>query len=137
LVYGPVNILWLTLSAFGALIAGLFQGQNVGAALSGPVGIAVLTRDVTQLGIIYLLQFTAVLSINLAILNAMPFPALDGGRILFLAIEKIRRKKLNIKAEQYANAAGFALLILLMIFVTVKDVTRYSEGFKRLFSNIF
>ena len=132
-----VNILWLTLSAFGALIAGLFQGQNVGAALSGPVGIAVLTRDVTQLGIIYLLQFTAVLSINLAILNAMPFPALDGGRILFLAIEKIRRKKLNIKAEQYANAAGFALLILLMIFVTVKDVTRYSEGFKRLFSNIF
>ena len=129
--------MWLTLSAFGALIAGLFQGQNVGAALSGPVGIAVLTRDVTQLGIIYLLQFTAVLSINLAILNAMPFPALDGGRILFLAIEKIRRKKLNIKAEQYANAAGFALLILLMIFVTVKDVTRYSEGFKRLFSNIF
>jgi regulator of sigma E protease len=109
----------------------------VGAALSGPVGIAVLTRDVAELGMIYLLQFTAVLSVNLAILNALPFPALDGGRILFLIIEKIRGKKLNQKAEGYANAAGFALLIMLMIFVTVKDVARYGDGFKRLFENIF
>lgn len=132
-----MSVMWLTLSAFGGLIAGLFQGENVGASLSGPVGIAVLTRDVTQLGLIYLLQFTAVLSVNLAILNAMPFPALDGGRILFLIIEKLRGRKLNVRAEQYANGIGFALLILLMIFVTIKDVTRYSEGFKRLFSNIF
>ena len=122
---------------FATVIGGLFAGENVGAALSGPVGIAVLTRDVAQLGMIYLLQFTAVLSVNLAILNAMPFPALDGGRILFLIIEKIRGQKLNHKAESYANAAGFMLLILLMIFVTVKDVTKYQDGFKRLFENIF
>jgi regulator of sigma E protease len=132
-----INILWATLTAFAGVIGGLFQGHNVGAQLSGPVGIAVLTRDVTELGMIYLLQFTAVLSINLAILNAMPFPALDGGRILFLFIEKLRRKKLPIQAEQWANTVGFMLLILLMIFVTVKDVTRYSQGFKNLFSNIF
>ncbi len=131
------NVFWLTITAFATVIGGLFQGQNVGAALSGPIGIAVLTRDVTELGIIYLLQFTAVLSINLAILNAMPFPALDGGRVLFLLIEKLRRKKMNIHAEQWANGIGFMLLILLMVFVTVKDVSRYSEGFKRLFSNIF
>ncbi len=132
-----VNILVLTVTAFWTIISGLFQGQPVGAALSGPVGIAVLTRDVTELGMIYLLQFTAVLSINLAILNAIPFPALDGGRIFFLLIEKIRRKKMDIRVEQWANAAGFMLLILLMIFVTVKDVSRYSEGFKNLFGKIF
>ncbi len=132
-----INLLVLTVTAFVGVIGGLFQGHNVGAALSGPVGIAVLTRDVTELGMIYLLQFTAVLSINLAILNVMPFPALDGGRILFLVIEKIRRKKLPAQAEQWANSIGFMLLILLMVFVTVKDVTKYSEGFKRLFSHIF
>ena len=74
---------------------------------------------------------------NLAIINAVPFPALDGGRVLFLIIEKIRRKKLPIKAEQWANAVGFMLLILLMVAVTVKDVSHYSEGFKRLFQKIF
>ncbi len=67
----------------------------------------------------------------------MPFPALDGGRILFLIIEKIRRKKLDIRAEQWANTIGFVLLLLLMLAVTVKDVNHYSEGFKRLFERMF
>lgn len=131
------NLIVLTLGAFGTLIAGFFQGQPVGADLAGPVGIAVLTRDVTQLGFVYLMQFTAILSVNLAIINSVPFPALDGGRILFLIIEKLRGKKLNVKAEQMANGIGFALLLLLMLFVTVKDVTRYSEGFKNLFQRLF
>jgi regulator of sigma E protease len=130
-------IIWATLSAFGNLIVQAFHHQPVGAALSGPVGIAVLTRDFAELGLIYLVQFTALLSINLAIINAIPFPALDGGRVLFLVIEKLRGRKLNQKAEGMANAIGFSLLILLMIFVTVKDVTHYSEGFKRLFGHIF
>lgn len=130
-----LNLIWFTLAAFGGLIADLFRGESVGEALSGPVGIAVLTRDVAQLGIIYLIQFTAVLSVNLAILNALPFPALDGGRILFLIVEKIRRKKLPIKAEQTANAIGFMLLILLMVFVTVKDFGRFEiiDKVKNLF----
>jgi regulator of sigma E protease len=132
-----MNLIWATLSAFWTLIVQALHHQPVGAALSGPVGIAVLTRDVAQLGLIYLIQFTAILSINLAIINVIPFPALDGGRILFLLIEKLRGHKLNQKAEAYANAIGFSLLILLMIFVTVKDVSHYSDGFKRLFSNIF
>jgi regulator of sigma E protease len=130
-------IIWATLSAFGGLIVQAFHHQPVGAALSGPVGIAVLTRDFAQLGLIYLIQFTALLSVNLAIINAIPFPALDGGRVLFLIIEKLRRRKLNQKAESLANAIGFSLLILLMIFVTVKDVSHYSQGFKHLFSNLF
>jgi regulator of sigma E protease len=130
-----VNLTWYTLSAFGGLIAAAFQGENVGAALSGPVGIAVLTRDVAQLGLIYLLQFTAVLSINLAIINIIPFPALDGGRILFLIVEKLRGKKMNERAEGWANAVGFLLLLLLMLGVTIHDFGKFSiiEKIKNLF----
>jgi regulator of sigma E protease len=131
------NLIYFTLAAFETIIWQMLQGESVGAALSGPVGIAVLTRDVTALGFIYLLQFTAVLSVNLAIINAVPFPALDGGRVLFLLIEKLRGKKMNAKAETWANTVGFLLLLLLMVVVTVKDVRHYSEGFKHLFQRIF
>lgn len=132
-----INLILLTLTAFGGVLAQLFQGHQVTAALAGPVGIAVLTKDVTALGFIYLVQFTAVLSVNLAIINAVPFPALDGGRVLFLIIEKIRRRKLPILAEQWANTIGFILLLLLMALVTVKDVGHYSAQFKNLFQRIF
>lgn len=132
-----VNLVVLTMSAFGMIIGQFFSGQQVSGTLSGPVGIAVLTKDVTALGFIYVLQFTAVLSANLAIINAVPFPALDGGRVLFLIIEKLRRKKMPAKAEQWANATGFILLILLMVVVTVKDVGHYSAQFKNLFQRIF
>ncbi|MBX4187712.1 MAG: RIP metalloprotease RseP [Candidatus Doudnabacteria bacterium] len=119
------NLLFGTISAFVTVIDQWLSGNSVGDQLSGPVGIAVLTRDVAQLGFIYLLQFTALLSINLAVVNAVPFPALDGGRILFLVIEKIRGKKLPETAEGVANTIGFALLILLMVFVTVRDFGRF------------
>lgn len=132
-----VNLILFTLTAFGSIISQLWHGQSVTTSLSGPVGIAVLTRDVTALGLIYILQFAAVLSVNLAIINAVPFPALDGGRVLFLLIEKLRGRKMNAKAETWSNTAGFILLILLMIAVTVKDVRHYSEGFKHLFQRIF
>ncbi len=131
------NLVALTISAFYNLIAQAVQGQNVGQALSGPVGIAVLTRDMTEMGFIYLLRFTALISINLAIINILPFPALDGGRVLFLLIEKIRGRKMNEHAEAWANALGFMLLIGLMVVVTVLDVSKYSQGFKNLFEKIF
>ncbi|MBI4363293.1 MAG: site-2 protease family protein, partial [Candidatus Doudnabacteria bacterium] len=125
-----------TVSAFWFVLTQWLAGQSISAALAGPVGIAVLTRDVARLGFIYLLQFTAVLSVNLAVINAVPFPALDGGRMLFLIIEKIRGKKLPQRAEQVANTVGFALLLLLMLFVTVKDVNRFDllERIKGFFS---
>lgn len=119
------DLTWGTISAFGKIIGQWVSGESVSAELSGPVGIAVLTRDVAQLGFIYLLQFTAVLSVNLAVINAVPFPALDGGRILFLIIEKIRGRKLPEMAEQVANTIGFGLLLLLMLFVTIKDFGRF------------
>jgi regulator of sigma E protease len=126
---------WAILSAFGMLIKNLVTTGELIAGLSGPVGIAVLTRDFTRLGFSYLTQFAATLSINLAMINAFPFPALDGGRVLFLIIEKIRGIK-SLKWERIANAVGFLLLITLMSAVTYRDIGRFSEQFKRLFERI-
>lgn len=115
---------------------GLYQLFSTGAgleSLGGPVKIAQLTGQVADLGIIPLLQFAAFLSLNLALLNALPLPALDGGRILFLIIEKIRGKKNNAKFEQYANAIGFMALLLLMLVITVRDVSQL-ETIRNLFS---
>lgn len=119
--------------AFYYLISGLVTGAGVGEAVSGPVGIAVLTGRVARLGIIYLIQFTAMLSLNLAIFNILPIPALDGGRLLFLAIAKIRRRPVSQKVEQIFHTAGFALLMLLVIVVTVRDLS----NFKVLIINFF
>ncbi len=100
------------------LILGKVDIKNVG----GPVKIAQLTGQVADLGLVALMNFTAFLSINLAILNILPLPALDGGRVLFLFIEKIRGRKNSQKVEQFANTVGFVLLLLLMLLVTIKDI---------------
>jgi regulator of sigma E protease len=115
------------LKAFGGLIADLVIRQEVAVDLSGPVGIAVMTGQVAAMGFIYLLQFTAVLSINLAIINVLPFPALDGGRILFLAIEKIRGRAVNQKIEVAAHNLGFMLLMVLVVLVTYKDFVTFGD----------
>lgn len=106
------------LSGFYQLVSGKVSLNNVG----GPVKIAELTGKASQMGFVFLMQLTAVLSLNLAILNILPFPALDGGRVLMLIIEKVRRKKNNQKIEQWINTVGFLFLIGLMILVTIKDV---------------
>jgi len=113
------------ISFLGLLIWRLIVGQPVGLDVSGPVGIAVLTGQVAQLGFDYLLRFTAMLSINLAIINILPIPALDGGRILFILIEKLKGSPVSRKFEQRAHNLGFALLISLMVIVTVRDFARF------------
>ncbi len=115
--------------SFYTLIAGLFVGQAPGAALSGPVGIAVMTGQVARLGFSYLLNFTALLSLNLAVINILPIPALDGGRLLFLIINKIKRKPMAQKYEQIAHSAGFAVLMLLVVVITAKDLGHFSGAF--------
>jgi len=112
------------LTAFWGIIQTLIMKGRVTTEIAGPVGIAVLTNQVVKLGINYVLQFAAIISINLAIINILPFPALDGGRLLFLLIEKIKGKPINFKTERAANAIGFALLIILMIVVTFRDVIK-------------
>jgi regulator of sigma E protease len=113
-------------------IYSIFTSKEALSQVGGPVKIAQLTGEVATLGLASLLNFTGLLSINLAILNVLPFPALDGGRILFLAIEKVRRKRNNQKIEQYANAAGFLLLLTLMLVVTAKDI-----GLGKLIGRLF
>jgi regulator of sigma E protease len=114
-----------TVNQLQSIVSGLYQlvTAKIGlASLSGPVKIAQLTGQVASLGFVYILQFAAFLSLNLAVLNILPFPALDGGRVLFLVIEKIRGKRNNQKVEQFVNTVGFVLLLLLMFAVTIKDV---------------
>jgi len=109
--------------AFGGIIQNIVGGKGPGVDLSGPVGIAVLTGKVAAMGVIYLVHFAALLSINLAVINILPFPALDGGRILFLIIEKMRGgKPVSAKFEAVMHNAGFALLMLLVVIVTYRDI---------------
>ncbi|QQG45119.1 MAG: RIP metalloprotease RseP [Candidatus Sungiibacteriota bacterium] len=93
-------------------------------AVSGPVGIFFFAQDTRALGISYFLQFVGLLSVNLAILNFLPIPALDGGRALFLIIEKIRGRRINVNIENFIHTLGFAFLILIMVLVTYRDIVR-------------
>ncbi len=111
--------------SLGVLIAKLFSNQHIGEVVSGPVGIFVLMKQMAGLGTSYLCYFWALLSINLAAINILPFPALDGGRLIFLLIEKIRRKAVSPKVEATIHQVGFFLLIFLMILVTIKDIKRW------------
>jgi regulator of sigma E protease len=92
--------------------------------VSGPVGIASVVGEAQHLGFVYLLSLMALISINLAIINLIPFPALDGGRIAMVIIEKIIRRPIPPKVVSWVNNVGFTLLIILMIVVTTHDILR-------------
>lgn len=110
---------------FWLLVSRLVSGQAVGEVVTGPVGIAVLTNEVLSLGVSYVLEFAALISLNLAIINILPIPALDGGRMLFVAVEGVAGKRLPARFEHYTHLAGFAALLALMLFITIKDVARF------------
>ena len=96
--------------------------------VTGPLGIYTITSSIAQEGIFPLIKFIGILSINLAIVNILPFPALDGGRFLFLIFEKIIGRKIKPKLEAYINMAGMAALIAMMLVVTVVDIMRLIRG---------
>jgi regulator of sigma E protease len=100
------------------------KGLPEGVGVVGPIGIVDLLGNSFAFGISYFLSFLATLSIYLAIFNALPIPAVDGGRLFFLAIEAARRKPLAAHIEQRVNGFFFFLLITFMIWVTIKDITR-------------
>lgn len=105
------------------------QQENLGVGdLSGPVGIFSLVSQTTSQGLLSIISFTAFLSINIGLLNLLPIPALDGGRLVFLGIEAITRKPLNRKIENTVNNVMFFLLIGLFIFVTYNDILRLIQG---------
>lgn len=113
------------LFAFGGMLRDIIFLRKIDQDVSGPIGIAVMTGQVAKQGIVALLQFAAILSINLAVVNFLPIPALDGGRVLFLIIEKIRRKAVAHKIEAGIHQIAFISLIILILLVTIRDLGRY------------
>lgn len=113
------------LKAFGMMIASLFGAEKTALDVTGPVGIVYLTKQMSDLGLPYLLQFAALLSINLGIINILPIPALDGGRILFILIEKLKGSPVSRRVEGMIHQVGFMLLLLLMLFVTIRDFSQF------------
>jgi len=97
--------------------------QDVLKDVAGPVGIINLVGQASRAGLIYVLQLAGLISINLAVMNLLPIPALDGSRILFLIIEALRGKPIDPEKEGFVHVVGFALLMLLMIMITYKDIT--------------
>lgn len=105
-----------------SIIGNLVVGNLSLNSLSGPVGVYGVVDDAANAGIESLLYITAYLSLNLGFVNLLPFPAVDGGRVLFLIIEALRKKKMNPNIENGLNAIGFILLMLLMVVITIKDI---------------
>jgi len=115
----------LTWAFFGSFFKNLFASGSVSDEVGGPVAIYVYTGFAVKAGIMALLQFVALLSVNLALINILPFPSLDGGRIVFIILERIFGKKIiRERVENIIHTVGFALLILLILSITYKDITR-------------
>lgn len=108
--------------AFFILIKNLILGQGLAFEVSGPVGIASVVGQSARLGFNYLLNVTAMISLSLAAINILPIPALDGGRALFVLIEKIIRRPVAMRYEQLAHTIGFVLLMILIVVVTYRDI---------------
>jgi len=102
--------------------AQIFHGTANFSDVTGPVGIAGIVGGAAKLGFTYLLMITALISINLSVINLIPFPALDGGRVLFVIIEAIIRRRIPATFTNWVNLVGFGLLMLLMVIVTYKDI---------------
>lgn len=114
-----------TVAALGGIFLNLFTNATVPEGVTGPVGIAKLTGDVVALGGVIIIRFVAILSLSLAIFNLLPIPALDGGRLLFVGIEKLRGgRPITPRIENAIHAGGFALLILFIAIITYFDITR-------------
>jgi regulator of sigma E protease len=108
----------------GQMVYGLLTGKGVPKDLAGPIGIYQVSGQVIKQGFLATLQFVGILSINLAVLNILPFPALDGGRVIFLGVEKIIGKRRKNLVEGYVNTAGMIFLLSIMALITVRDVWR-------------
>lgn len=118
----------LIVQGLGTVITDIFTKGQVPQGVAGPVGIAQVTGTFVASGVNAVLAFVALLSLNLAVLNILPFPALDGGRFFFIAIEAVTRRKVHPKFEAYAHAVGIAVLLALIALITIHDFSRLLRG---------
>ncbi len=128
---GFIEAIKYSFSKFGTIVhsmvtivGALFTGKISLSALSGPVGMYTIVDESVGLGIDQLVYLVAFLSINLGVVNILPFPAFDGGRVLFLIIEKIKGSPVDSKVENMFHVVGFFLLMLLMVYITIQDIFR-------------
>lgn len=117
-----VLLLWMTITAFGQLIAQLFIHASLLPGVVGPVGIFSVAEETGKIGLMYLVQLIGIISINLTVVNCIPFPALDGGRFVMVLIEKIKGSPVPEKFEAWVNGIGFAMILVLMVLLTVRDI---------------
>ncbi len=109
---------------FVDMVKGLITSGEISENVSGPVGIAKMTGDFARAGFIPFIRFIALLSISLGVLNILPFPALDGGKLLFILIELILGRPVPSKWENYVHMLGYALIMLLIIVITYQDILK-------------
>lgn len=130
-IYGTWEALkfsWMILEGLGTMVTDLALRGQKPEGVAGPVGVAQLTGQAVDYGWAATLWFMALLSLNLAVLNFMPIPALDGGRLFFMYIEGITRKKVPQRYETLAHSVGLAILLALILLITFNDVLRISRG---------
>lgn len=116
------------LLAIGGLIWRLVTFQPVGADVAGPIGIAQVTGEAVRFGWRAVLEFMSILSLNLAVLNILPIPALDGGRLLFIVVEKVFGRRVRPAFERSAHQIGMMLLIGLIVLISINDILRIVRG---------
>ncbi|MEK7179185.1 MAG: site-2 protease family protein [Patescibacteria group bacterium] len=119
-----VSLSLAIVSSLATLLAGVFDGTADVSHIAGPIGIVGLVGNAADLGAMYLLGFVAFISVNLAVLNLIPFPALDGGRLFFLLIEAVKGSPVRPAIANAAHAVGFAILIIVMLLVTYSDIVK-------------
>ncbi len=122
-----VKLTAATAKALVGFFADLFTKKEVLSQVAGPVGIVGIVETAARSGFVFILQLLALLSINLALINIVPFPALDGGRLLFLGIELAKGRPISQKTANIANTIGFVILILLMLAITYQDILRLAK----------
>jgi regulator of sigma E protease len=118
------SLTWATATGIFDFFKNVFVGQADFSQISGPVGIVSIVGDAAALGIVHLISLVALISINLAVINLLPLPALDGGRLFFIIIEAIKRSPIKPAVANTINGIGFVLLILLMVVVTYHDIIK-------------
>lgn len=121
---GSVSLTWGLCRDIFTVLYGLVTGGMSLKALGGPIFIAQAAGQTAKQGLTALLYFTALLSVNLAILNILPIPVLDGGHLLFLGMEKLRKRPLSIKQRTVIQQVGMGFLLVLILFITYNDIFR-------------
>lgn len=116
----------MTVGALGNFVKKLFVKQEISQDVTGMVGVGVMTDFVRRLGLVYVLQWIALISLSLAIMNLLPIVPLDGGHLFLVAVESVRKKKLTDNQMQWFGLVGFGLIILLVLVTTYSDVMRFS-----------